>query len=318
MCVDGASYTTTATWLPSRSPDGLELEYSTTVVVGSQPVDVAQNPSPSFLLAELSTDGEVGAMLRISLDAGSRETPSQAGFSEVTEEATLDRVRGRPGSVVRIVNRGDSQGVARARWVEGGVQWSASGGQLPGGLGVDELAAALEPLELAPDRVRDPSGRFTVISGTPPSSMPRFADLGFRASDATKWQQSVVTVRVDPPVAGADGLPDLATGDGATFAVIDGRPVSYDRTTAITFTEDNSVATATITADAVIAAASGAPGATDLSGRDLVAMLHGLRPVEPDAAELVGVPMIPDWYGANGVDWESIVEEQTGEFCREP
>lgn len=219
----------------------------------------------------------------------------------------IDRVRGVPGEVYRRINRGDSYGEIVALWDEGGSSWLAGGGAPSVAAGVEAFAAALDPLELSGDEVTDPTGRLDLLGATPWVRSARSAGFTLSTPDASVFDLPVVTVRVDPAADGAVGLPSLATGQDATYGLIDGRPASFDGRGAITLADDGSLATATIAGDR----------AGGLTGRDLVPMLQSLRAVDHDDPELVGLPLVDRQAIHNGFDWATITTDAALGYCRD-
>lgn len=301
---DSAGYTTVGTWLPTTMPDGLVLESASSSVATSNLDAPVPEGSRTFLLAEVADDGRVGQVLRVTRNGAGDEQP---GFGAAPDEPTLDRVRGVPGEVYRRINRGDSYGEIVAVWDEGGASWQAGGGAPSVEAGVEAFAAALEPLELSDDGVTDPTGRFELLGATPWATSARSASVTLSTPDATVFDLPVVTVRVDPTVEGLEGLPSLATGPGATYELIDGRPASFDQFGAITRTDDGSVATAEISRES----------AGSLTGRDLVPMLQSLRAVDHDDPELVGLPLVDRAAIHNGLDWATIRTDASVGYCRD-
>ena len=298
-------YTTVGSWLPTTIPPGLVLESASTFVETSELSDPSPSPGyRTFLLAEVAGDGRIGQVLRLSRDAPGYYQP---GFAQADAEPALDRVRGLPGSIARWINRGDSKGELVAEWNEDGSPWQAAGCGTSIDLGLDGFAAALEPLELSGTEVSDPSGRFVAVGSAPWSSVGGVAGVTLATPDATVFDEPAVRISIGAPHAGAEGLPSLATGQDATYEVVDGRPASFDRSTAITVTDDGSVATATI---------AGLPGIM-LSGRDLVCMLQSLRPVDHDDPALVGLPLEDRSAIHNGRDWATITSDPSLGYCRD-
>jgi hypothetical protein len=99
----------------------------------------------------------------------------------------------------------------------------------------------------------------------------------------------------------------LATGQDATYQLIDGRPASFDQFAAITLTDDGSVASADISRER----------ASGLTGRDLVPMLQSLRAVDHDDPALVGLPLVDRAAIHNGRDWATITTDAALGYCRD-
>lgn len=214
----------TADWLPDAVPEGWEIVYGTTRVSARQPgSDGAE--WWGYSLAERLDDNRLG--LRLDLAATVEEGTSQSVL--VDEEPVLTTVRGRPGTVGRWVDRGDSVGSRMARWQEQGLHWHAV--TASGVLTNEELAAIVDRLEISRDGVVDPTGTLTTLGRSrsgPPVTQDRYTRVVLRRAGAPADER--VQIDVTAPVEGTEGLlhttGDQLLEDDRGMIVSDGRKAS--------------------------------------------------------------------------------------------
>ncbi|NLA37750.1 MAG: hypothetical protein GX868_18970 [Actinobacteria bacterium] len=213
-----------ADWLPDAMPEGWEIVYGATLVSPRQPgSDGAE--WWSFSLGERLDDDRLG--LRLDLGATVDEDPSHLGI--VDEEPVLTTVRGRPGTVGRWVNRGDSVGSRMARWEEQGLHWHAA--TASDALTNEELAAIVDRLVISRDGVVDPTGTLTMLGRSrsgPPVTQDRSTRVVLRRAGAPANER--VQIDVVAPVDGTEGLlhstGDQLLEDDRGMIVSDGRRAS--------------------------------------------------------------------------------------------
>ncbi len=224
----GASYSTAPDWVADPLPEGMRMEVAQTGVNAA--VDAPPERSRTWLLADIDGERVVGLIL---LGRAGAPTGISGGGVDPTAPV-VEGVRGRPG---RIETRVDRSAMPRqvAEWTEHGETWTASST-----LDARSLGAAVDPLEVDGDAVRDPTGRFEVIGAGPP----------FAAGRSRVTQLEVVGpgpdrlryyVRIDDPAPGATGIITLPPWlPEPTVRSIDGRLVVLGGQTAITTTADGS------------------------------------------------------------------------------
>ena len=313
---DGAEgYRTLSDWLPEDLPDGLVLEHAVTEVVGSAGFE-QDTVQAEVALVEVDADGTLVADLHLrrhALDGFEIEPGHMAGFATQEDAGRLDTVRGHAGRVARNVNRGDSWGSSIARWVEDGAGWSA-GSRL---LDVPSLAAALEPLRLAPGEEHDPTDRFTEVGRTRAAYHPglRTTTIGFSTQGATPMASPVeVTVRsaseatqgllaLDPFV----GMPppdQLRT----RLTEVDGRvQLSNSLFTSTTLDDGSQVTVRAITAPLP---GFGSELEPQLTADEVAALIDGLTRVDADDPRLPTVALSSVW------DQQPEADRLSG-YCRE-
>lgn len=287
-CGDLANHRTRPLWLPGDLPDGLVLASGGTERYESQESSPAE--ARTYTLIEAAEDGVVRSSLSV-VEGGGNAPHSQP----VTEEPGLTSVRGHPGSIQMYVDRSNRPWV-QALWTEGGRQWSASAGR---DLGVDGLAAALEPLDLEPGGVSDPTGRFQVVAGGVVAAGDRTVGR-FTTSLALDPHGSdvdpLVLVQVEERGPGAFGPGSASLGDDLSAVQIDGRWVVSSPMGATVGLEDGSSATAMLRTSTALAQAEQAgstttlPGAVVVDERDLREIVLGVAAADAAAAGEVQIP----------------------------
>lgn len=291
-CAGAPSYRTVADLLPEFVPDGLLLDWAHTVVNVVDPT-VPGTPQVTFGLAAID-DGRLTnwvTLHRFEAEGFQVSPDQQPGFASDGE--SLDSVRGRPGRVVRSVNRGDPVGVASARWVENDAGWSASSVEMS----VDELATALAALELPRGEPVDPTGRFQVVGRSEPARITESRDTTIefgsiapqRPTDDLGGAPVKVEIWSSPP--GADGMtagPQVIPPEGWEASTLDGRLALRLGTQLLTSLDDGSRVALT--------------ALVEVDGDQLERLVSGLAPVDADAPRLADVPVVPGyWEGTDGL-----------------
>ena len=257
----------------------------------------------TFLLAERGPrDVLVATVALAPLPNGAIDHSQLSGSSVATDEPVLSSVRGHPGQVAHWVNRGDSIGGRQAIWEEGGVRWTASSE-----LRVADLAAALEPLEITTEGVRDPSHRFEVV-GTQAASEPlaktvRTTEISlYRSEDGRHLYPIIITIK--PPTPGSTGVTALPRlGPGAAMRDLDGaRLVVGGTDSAAGFAETRGPEIRTLLDGGSRVDLDAGVQLTPVAENDLIATVVGLRRVANEDPRLEAV--LPRYRGS-----------QT--FCRE-
>lgn len=291
-CAGQPSYRTLADRLPEFVPDGLLLDWAHTVVNVVDPT-VPGIPQMTFGLAALD-DGRLTnwvTLQRFDTEGFQVSPDQQPGFASDGE--SLDSVRGRPGRVVRSVNRGDPVGVAAARWVENDAGWSASSVEMS----VDELAAALAALELTGGEPVDPTGRFEVVGRSEPARITESRDttIEFRSigqPSTSDLPGAPLKIEIQSSSPGAQGRTTgqwrLDPSVPAEAFTLDGRLALRSGPLLFTSLSDGSQLTVT------------ALGEVD--DDQLERLIAGLAPVDADAPRLAEVPVVPGyWEGTDGL-----------------
>ena len=189
-----------ADWLPDAVPEGWEIVYGSTQVYPRQPGSEGAGWW-GFSLAERLDENRLG--LRLDLGATVDEGTSHQGLAD--GEPVLTTVRGRPGTVGRWIDRGDSVGRRMARWEEQGLHWHAATDS--DALTNEELAAIVDRLEISRDGVVDPTGTLTTLGrgrSGPPVAQDRYTRVVVRRAGAPANER--VQIDVVAPVEGTDGL----------------------------------------------------------------------------------------------------------------
>ncbi len=287
-CGDLSNHRTRPLWMPGALPDGLVLASG-----GSERYESQESAPMDYrhrTLVEIAEDGAVRSSLNL-VEGGAAPPQSQP----VTEDPGLTSVRGHPGSIQTYINRSNQPWV-QALWIEDGQPWSAAA---PRELGVDGLAAALEPLVLESDGVSDPTGRFQVVAGGAVPAGDRTVGR-FTTSLALDPHGSdvdpLVLVQVEERGPGAFGPGSASLGDDLSAVQIDGRWVVSSPMGATVGLEDGSSATAmlrTSTALAQVQAGGSTttlPGAVVVTEEDLREIVLGISAADASAAGAAPIP----------------------------
>ncbi len=287
-CGDQPAYRTRPRWLPNALPGGLVLASGGTERYESQESSPAE--MRTYALVDVADDGAVRSSLRLVEGGG---VPPHA--QPVPGEPGLGSVRGNPGSVHTYINRSNQPWV-QALWVEGGQPWSASADRE---LGVDGLAAALEPLALEPGAVSDPTGRFQVLAGDVVPAGDRTVGrhtttlaLDPHGSDV----DPLVLVQVEERGPGAHGPGSASLGGDLSAVQVDGRWVISSPMGASVGLEDGSSATAMLRTSVALAqsqpggSTTTLPGAVVITEADLRQIVLGITSAEATVAGDVRIP----------------------------
>ena len=224
----GASYSTAPDWVSDPLPEGMRMEVAQTGANAA--ADAPPARSRTWLLADIEGDRVVGL---ISLGRAGAP-PGLSGGGVDPPAPVVDGVRGRPGRIETRVDR-SAMPLQVAEWTEHGETWTASST-----LDAHSLGAAIEPVVIDGDAVRDPTGRFEVIGAGPPyaAGRSRVTQLEVVGPGPDRLRHYV---RIDDPVPGATGITTLPPGlPQPAVGSVDGRLVVLNPQTAVTTTADGS------------------------------------------------------------------------------
>ena len=290
-CDGLTDYSTPPNWLV-EDPVGLVLDgASSEHSISEVPSDTPASTATEFLLAERGPDDRLVSTMVVVRDVG----PAVGFYDSPVDDVVVDSVRRRPGTVARYTNRGDSEGTVTATWSEGGVEWAA---RTRTGTPQD-LASALEPLELDGGVVSDPSGRFEVIGDSPVTvsaeNRRTIIELGPDPGDA--GAVAAVGIEIRPRAEGAsgvtasNGLQDFPSGPEARIVEVDGRTVLTDPVRAMIALPDGSIASAKVQGRYEQVGQTLRPGWTRPDQEELRQIVLSIVAVSPDDPRLSAVPM---------------------------
>jgi len=297
-CDGLASYWAPTRWLPTVVPEDLEITEAR-VELWSGPG--AATPGEEVVLAELDAHGTVGRSIDLVRGA-SEDLPTHE--VEAPGTATIDQVRGRPGSVRSVLDRGVHVPHTVARWTEGRTAFSARTGDLD----PVELASVLDGLDITPSSVTDRSGRFTVIGRTPfQQEGPNWRNFVFLHPRDQRLRPTLrIVVEISAPVPGAEGFTELAAVPGsAHIEDLDGTPAAFDGGLQAHLA-DRSLVRIYEQPLSTVATPDGGDGRFEqprrgLAHDELVAMFRGLERVEPGDPRLGRISLTPPGWRAESV-----------------
>ena len=274
----GAIFSTTVTdWWPESLPAGFSIGDASTTTPGALPSGGGP-VGATFLLAERGPGDVLAATMTLAtVPSGAIDRSQLSGVAVAIDEEVLTSVRGHPGQVAHWINRGDLIGDRQAIWDESGVHWTATSE-----LRVAELAAALEPLVITTNGVRDPSHRFEIVgteaqTGPPSQSVRRSLITLYRSDDRQHFHP--ITITIEAPAPGSTGVTSLPRlGPGAAMRELAGARLLVGGTdSAPGFTETRGPEIRTALGDGTQVSVEPGIQLAPVSTDDLVATGAGLR-----------------------------------------